>query len=218
MFPTALTLAEEKVTGVEMADGRSIPADLVVVAVGVRPRDELPLGAGLPLGPRGGVVIDDACATGDANVWAIGEVANFGGMCLGLTAPANTMVEVCADRMYGGNATFPGFDIATKLKLSGVEVASFSDTFAKTEHSLEVVYADPARGLYQKLVVTGDARTLLGGILVGDASPYTSLRPQRCAGRIDVLTFASAPAVDAVFSTQQAPQSSPRTRRWCPRW
>jgi nitrite reductase (NADH) large subunit len=84
---------------------------------------------------------------------------------------------VAADRLNGGEAVFPGIDDATKLKLSGVEVASFGDALAKGEHVLEVVYADPARGIYQKIVVSDDAKTLLGGIFVGDASPYTALRP-----------------------------------------
>ncbi|WP_035777208.1 nitrite reductase large subunit NirB [Arthrobacter sp. H5] len=177
VFPSGFATEDGQVTGVDMADGRNIAADLVVVAIGVRARDELPRDAGMTMGPRGGVVIDDACATEDKHIWAIGEVACFDGMCLGLVAPANTMAEIVADRLHGGTATFPGFDTATKLKLSGVEVASFGDAFAKTEHSLEIVYADPARGLYQKLVVTDDAKTLLGGIFVGDASPYTALRP-----------------------------------------
>ncbi|WP_334171739.1 nitrite reductase large subunit NirB [Sinomonas sp.] len=181
-----------KVTGVLMADERVIPADLVIVAIGVRPRDELiratveaattdeATASGKPtfeLGPRGGVVIDDACRTGVERVWAIGEVASFSGMCLGLVAPANTMAEIVADRLHGGKATFPGFDTATKLKLSGVDVASFGDALAKEPGALEIVYADPARGVYQKIVTTDDATTLLGGIFVGDAAPYQSLRP-----------------------------------------
>ncbi|MFP5311053.1 MAG: nitrite reductase large subunit NirB, partial [Actinomycetes bacterium] len=183
VFPSEI-LADDggQVTGVLMADDRIIPADLVIVAVGVRPRDELFRAAEgdeqfFSLGQRGGVVINDHCATEVPGIWAIGEVANFGGMCLGLVAPANTMAEIVADRLHGGDATFPGFDTATKLKLSGVDVASFGDAFAKTEHALEIVYADPARGVYQKIVTTDDAKTLLGGIFVGDASPYMSLRP-----------------------------------------
>lgn len=198
VFP-AEVLADDagQVTGVLMADGRIVEADIVIVAIGVKPRDELfraakgPDGQGpdgqrtdgqggaqlFELGPRGGVVISDDCSTEVPGVWAIGEVANFGGMCLGLVAPANTMAEIVADRLHGGDATFPGFDTATKLKLSGVDVASFGDAFAKTEHALEIVYADPARGVYQKIVTTDDAKTLLGGIFVGDATPYTSLRP-----------------------------------------
>ncbi len=183
VFPSEI-LADDggQVTGVLMADERVIPADLVIVAVGVRPRDELFRAAEgeeqlFSLGQRGGVVINDFCATEVPGIWAIGEVANFGGMCLGLVAPANTMAEIVADRLHGGDATFPGFDTATKLKLSGVDVASFGDAFARTEHALEIVYADPARGVYQKIVTTDDAKTLLGGIFVGDASPYMSLRP-----------------------------------------
>ncbi|MBT2548473.1 nitrite reductase large subunit NirB [Arthrobacter sp. ISL-65] len=183
VFPSEILADDDgQVTGVLMADGRTIPADIVIVAIGVKPRDELfrtaegeePL---FDLGPRGGVVINDYCATQVPGIWAIGEVANFEGMCLGLVAPANTMAEIVADRLHGGEATFPGFDTATKLKLSGVDVASFGDAFARTEHALEIVYADPARGVYQKIVTTDDAKTLLGGIFVGDATPYTSLRP-----------------------------------------
>lgn len=184
VYPSAIETDDAgQVTGVLMADGAVVPADLVVVAIGVRPRDELAkdsdgnAGHGFELGPRGGIVIDEGCATTVPGVWAIGEVANFGGMCLGLVAPANTMAEIVADRLHGGSATFPGFDTATKLKLSGVDVASFGDAFARTENSLEVVYADPARGVYQKIVTSADAKTLLGGIFVGDAAPYTSLRP-----------------------------------------
>ena len=74
-------------------------------------------------------------------------------------------------------ATFPGADTSTKLKLLGVDVASFGDAFGATDGALEVVYADPVAGVYKKLVLSDDARTLLGGILVGDASAYAALRP-----------------------------------------
>ena len=155
----------------------SVEADLVVAAIGISARDELAREAGLELGHRGGAAIDAACATSAEHVWAIGEVACFEGTCMGLVAPANEMAEVVADRLAGGAAEFGGFDTAAKLKLAGMDVASFGDGFAETEGALEVVYADPTGGIYQKLVVSEDARTLLGGIFVGDASPYSSLRP-----------------------------------------
>ncbi|MEV7648389.1 nitrite reductase large subunit NirB [Arthrobacter sp. NPDC089319] len=208
VYPSAVLTSvhddgQTQVTGVELADGRIIPADLVVVSIGVRPRDELARAVNgrakaeaaavagrlaedlqdedfVPVfrtGPRGGVVVDETCATDVEHVWAVGEVANFGGKCVGLVAPANTMAEIVADRLSGGKAVFTGFDTATKLKLSGVEVASFGDAHAAHSGALEIVYADPARGVYQKLVVTDDAKTLLGGIFVGDAAPYQSLRP-----------------------------------------
>ena len=149
----------------------------MVFATGVRPRDELAAPAGLATGPRGGVVVDEACRTDDARVWAIGEVACIGGRCLGLVAPGYAMAEVVVDRLLGGEATFPGADLSTKLKLLGVDVASFGDAFATTPGALELVYSDPVAGVYTKIVVTDDARTLLGGVLVGDASAYASLRP-----------------------------------------
>ena len=165
------------VSGVSLDSGETIDADLVVYAIGITPRDELARDAHLDLGTRGGIVINEECQTNDPSIWAIGEVASFDGRCVGLVAPANAMAEVVADRLLGGTATFTNVDDATKLKLSGVDVASFGDALAVTPGALEIVYADPARGLYQKLVVTDDAKTLLGGIFVGDASPYSALRP-----------------------------------------
>jgi nitrite reductase (NADH) large subunit len=166
-----------RLTGVKFTSGQSIDADLVIFAIGITARDELARDAGLELGARGGIVIGSDCRTSDPHIWAIGEVACFEGRCTGLVAPSNAMAEVAADRLLGGSAEFTTVDDATKLKLSGVDVASFGDARAEAEGALEIVYADPARGLYQKLVVSDDARTLLGGIFVGDAEPYASLRP-----------------------------------------
>lgn len=157
--------------------GGSLDVDVVVFATGVRPRDELARDAGLPIGERGGVVCDDACRTDDPAISAIGEVAHVAGRTWGLVGPGYTMAEVVADRLLGGDATFSGGDLSTKLKLLGVDVASFGDAFAGTDGSLEVVYADPVGGVYKKLVMSDDATTLLGGILVGDAEAYASLRP-----------------------------------------
>ncbi|MFF0344137.1 nitrite reductase large subunit NirB [Kribbella sp. NPDC004875] len=160
-----------------VADGPDLPADVVVFAAGVRPRDELGRAAGLEIGERGGVVVDEACRTSVPGVWAIGEVACIEGRVWGLIAPGYTMAETVADRLLGGAATFPGADTSTKLKLLGVDVASFGDAFGATEGALDIVYADPVAGVYKKLVLSDDARTLLGGILVGDASAYSGLRP-----------------------------------------
>lgn len=170
--------ADGRVAGLRVAgDEADLPADVVVFATGVRPRDELASPAGLPTGPRGGVIVDAGCRTDDPHVYAVGEVACIEGRCLGLVAPGYTMAEVAVDRILGGDATFPGADLSTKLKLLGVDVASFGDAFATTPGALEIVHSDPVSGVYKKLVVTDDARTLLGGILVGDASAYASLRP-----------------------------------------
>ncbi|WP_332642494.1 nitrite reductase large subunit NirB [Aeromicrobium sp.] len=166
-----------KVARMQFADGEKIQADVVVFATGVRPRDELAREAGLELGERGGVIADKYCATSDESIFAIGEVAHIAGRLWGLVGPGYSMAEVVADRLLGGDATFEGADLSTKLKLLGVDVASFGDAFAATNGSLEVVYADPLAGIYKKLVMSDDAQTLLGGMLVGDASAYTNLRP-----------------------------------------
>jgi nitrite reductase (NADH) large subunit len=176
---TTSTAIVQTADGLHMSfgDGSSIDADVVVFAAGVRPRDELARSCGLTVGPRGGVVIDDKCRTDDPHIWAVGEVACIDGSVYGLVAPGYAMAEVVADRLLDGDATFPGADTSTKLKLLGVDVASFGDAFASTPGSLELVYADPVAGVYKKLVVSDDARRLLGGILVGDASDYALLRP-----------------------------------------
>ena len=165
------------VSRMDFADETSLDVDVVVFATGVRPRDELARGAGLDVHPRGGVMADAACRTSDPAVYAIGEVACVADRVWGLVGPGYTMAEVVADRLLGGEAGFTDADLSTKLKLLGVDVASFGDAFGATPGSLEVVYADPVAGVYKKLVVSDDARTLLGGILVGDASAYGSLRP-----------------------------------------
>jgi nitrite reductase (NADH) large subunit len=160
-----------------LADGTELDLDVVVFAAGVRPRDQLAREAGLATGPRGGIVIDDACRTSDPAVYAIGECACAGGLAYGLVAPGYAMAEVAADRLTGGAASFTGADMSTKLKLLGVDVASFGDALAAADGALEVTVNDPVARSYAKLVVSGDARTLLGGVLVGDATRYGLLRP-----------------------------------------
>ncbi|WP_444948928.1 nitrite reductase large subunit NirB [Micromonospora ureilytica] len=164
------------VAALELSDGTALDAELVVVAAGIRPRDQLARDAGLPLGPRGGVLVDATCRTADERIWAVGECAAVDGTCHGLVAPGYATAEVVADRLVGGAATFPGADTATKLKLLGVDVASFGDAHGATEGCLDVTFTDPATRVYAKLVLSDDAHTLLGGVLVGDASAYPTLR------------------------------------------
>jgi nitrite reductase (NADH) large subunit len=162
---------------VRLSNDEVIDAALLVFSAGVRPRDELARAAGLEIGERGGVVCDLACTTSDSDVYAIGEVAAIEGRCYGLVAPGYTTAEIVADRLLDGDAEFPGADLSTKLKLLGVDVASFGDALATTPGALEVVVSDPIGGTYAKLVLSDDAQTLLGGVLVGDASNYGVLRP-----------------------------------------
>jgi nitrite reductase (NADH) large subunit len=162
-----------------LSDGVELDADLVVFSAGIRPADALARAAGLAVGERGGVLVDARCATSDGNIWAIGEVAALEGRCYGLVAPGYAMAEVVADRLLGGAATMTPaeLDMSTQLKMLGVDVASFGDAQAATPGALEVVVNDPVAGTYSKLVVSDDARTLLGGVLVGDVARYAALRP-----------------------------------------
>lgn len=162
---------------VTLSDGRVIDAGVVIFAAGIRPRDELARDAGLKIAPRGGVLTDLACRTTDPDIYAVGEVAAIEGRCYGLVGPGYTSAEVVADRLVDGTAEFPEADLSTKLKLLGVDVASFGDAMGSTENCLEVAINDAVNRTYAKLVLSDDARTLLGGVLVGDASAYGVLRP-----------------------------------------
>ena len=92
------------------------------------------------------------------------------------------MAEVVVDALLGGPGSFTGADMSTKLKLMGVDVASFGDAFAATDGALELVFSDAVAGVYKKLVVSEDGKQLLGGVLVGDASAYGVLRPMVASG------------------------------------
>ena len=166
------------VTAVTLSDGTELDTDMVVFSAGVRARDELAEPAELERGPRGGFLVDEYCRTSDPAIWAVGECAAVEGHCYGLVAPGYSMAEaVCGQLLNQAEAAFGGADTSTKLKLLGVDVASFGDAHAATEGALEVVYANNAAGTYTKLVLSDDARILLGGVLVGDAGAYATLRP-----------------------------------------
>lgn len=173
----SIETASDGTLSVQLSDGSSIDASVLVFSAGIRPRDELARECGLELAERGGIFTDAGCQTSDLHIYAIGEVAAIEGRCYGLVAPGYTTAEIVADRLLGGSSEFPGADLSTKLKLLGVDVASFGDAHGTSDGALEVVFNDATKGTYAKLVVSDDARTLLGGILVGDASAYGTLRP-----------------------------------------
>jgi nitrite reductase (NADH) large subunit len=164
-------------TRVHLTDGEVIDAGVVIFAAGVRPRDELARASDLEIAGRGGVLTDLSCRTSDPDIYAVGEVAAIEGRCYGLVGPGYTSAEVVADRLLDGSAEFPEADLSTKLKLLGVDVASFGDAMGTTENCLEVAVNDAVNRTYAKLVLSDDAKTLLGGVLVGDASSYGVLRP-----------------------------------------
>jgi nitrite reductase (NADH) large subunit len=157
-------------------DGAALETDLIVFSAGIRPRDELARAAGLMVGERGGIVVDNHCRTSDPDIYAVGECALWNGRIYGLVAPGYQMAEVAARHLTGEEgAQFLGADMSTKLKLLGVDVASIGDAHGATPNALNYVYTDEAAGVYKKLVVSGDRKYLVGAILVGDATDYGNL-------------------------------------------
>ncbi|WP_328677937.1 nitrite reductase large subunit NirB [Streptomyces sp. NBC_00322] len=165
------------VNGMALSDGSVLDTDLVVFSAGVRPRDQLGRDAGLAIGERGGIVVDEQCRTSDPAVFAIGECALASdGRVYGLVAPGYEMAETAAATITEEARSFTGADMSTKLKLLGVDVASFGDAHGAADGCLDVVYSDSRSGVYKKLVI-GSEGELLGGVLVGDADAYGMLRP-----------------------------------------
>ncbi|HEX6839459.1 MAG TPA: nitrite reductase large subunit NirB, partial [Polyangia bacterium] len=166
------------VASLRFSDGSELAADLVVFSAGIRPRDELARQSGLAIGERGGIVVDDRCATSDPDIFAIGECALHEGRTYGLVAPGYRMARVVADVVGGADRErFNAPDLGTKLKLLGVDVASFGDAFASTPGARLVSFFDGNAEVYKKLVLSPDGKRLVGGILVGDAAAYGELHP-----------------------------------------
>lgn len=166
---------DTKVESMEFNDGESLACDMIIVSAGIRPRDDLAKDAGLELGERGGIQVNDRLQTSDPNIFAVGECALHGGMVYGLVAPGWEMAEAVAANLCGDDREFHGTDLSTKLKLMGVDVASFGDYELSDSESNHLSFEDPFKGVYKKLLFSLDGKKLLGGILVGDASDYGTL-------------------------------------------
>jgi nitrite reductase (NADH) large subunit len=157
------------------ADGGELATDMVVFSAGIRPQDALAREGGLQLGERGGICIDNQCRTSDRDVYAIGECALWEGKIYGLVAPGYQMARVAAATLAGEESGFAGADMSTKLKLLGVDVASFGDAQGRTPGAQSYQWTHGPQQIYKKIVVSADNKTLLGGVLVGDASEYATL-------------------------------------------
>lgn len=194
-------------------DDTVLETDLIVFSAGIRPRDELARAAGLTVGERGGVVIDDQCRTSDPDILAIGEVALWHNSIFGLVAPGYQMAKVAVATLTEGDAVFGGADMSTKLKLMGVDVGAIGDAHGTQAPGAKLYrYLDQLKQEYRKLVVSADGKQLLGAMLVGDNSYYDTLLqyylngialPQQPESLILPQQAGGAPAlgVDALPST-----------------
>ncbi len=172
---TAEIQGDESIKAMRFADESTIEVDMLVISAGIKPRDELAKSSGLETGSRGGIIVNERMQTSDPNIFAIGECALYKDMIYGLVAPGYEMAEVVADYLLGGQKAFNGFDMSTKLKLIGVDVASFGDPFVPVCNGRTVVLEDTMKGIYKRINISTDGRYLLGGILIGDADAYNML-------------------------------------------
>lgn len=153
-----------RVQAVGFADGSRIPADLVVMAVGIRPNTALAEAAGLHC--HRGIVVNDTMQTFDPRIYAVGECVNHRGVAYGLVAPLFEMAKVCANHLaMMGIGRYEGSVTSTKLKVTGIDVFSAGD-FLGGEGTEEIVLSDPVGGVYKKLVVRDNV--LVGSVLYGD--------------------------------------------------
>lgn len=156
---------------VMLDDGTALPADLVIVACGVRPNVGLARQARIEV-DRAVVVDDHMTSVTDPRIHAIGECSQHDGQVYGLVAPAWEQAAVLAEVLTGGEARYGGSQIVTRLKAAGVDLAAMGDAdledIAGEDDSYEVVcFADPSRGTYQKIVIRDDR--VAGAIMLGDA-------------------------------------------------
>lgn len=172
---TVAITGENCIEGMQFSDHSALEVDMLVISAGIKPRDELAAHAGLETGPRGGIVVNERLQTSHPFVFAIGECALYNDFIYGLVAPGYEMADVVATNLAGGDKTFTGFDMSTKLKLIGIDVASFGTPFITAEEGRTIVLQDTIKGVYKRINTSPDGKYLLGGILVGDAAEYNML-------------------------------------------
>lgn len=152
------------VKAIRFTDGLEIPAQLVVMAVGIRPNTTLAESCGIYC--NRGIVVSDTMQTYDPRVYAVGECANHRGIAYGLVAPLFEMAKVCANHLANfGIGRYQGSVTSTKLKVTGIDLFSAGE-FMGGEGTEEIVLSDPIGGVYKKLVLKGDK--LVGACLYGD--------------------------------------------------
>ncbi|MFD2175875.1 nitrite reductase large subunit NirB [Rhodobacter lacus] len=154
-----------KVRALRLEDGTELPCDLLVMAVGIRPASALGRAAGLAVGR--GIQVDAQMRSSDPDVLALGECVEFKGQLFGLVAPLYDQAKVAAATLIGENASFTPREVSTKLKVTGCDLFSAGD-FAEGPEREDIVFRDPARGVYKRLVL--ERNRLVGAVLYGDVA------------------------------------------------
>jgi len=162
---TAAILGESRVEGVLLEDNAGLEADLVVMAVGIRPETRLANDAGLEVAR--GIAVNAQMQTSDPDIFAVGECIEFDGHLFGLVAPLYDQARVLAHTLMDQADAFVVKDIATKLKVTGCDLFSAGD-FAEGDTREDIIFRDPARGVYKRLVIEDDR--LVGAVMYGDTA------------------------------------------------
>ncbi|MFL5024137.1 MAG: nitrite reductase large subunit NirB [Microvirga sp.] len=161
---THAILGETHVTGVRLDDGTELPADIVVMAVGIRPNTGLAKESGLET--NRGVLVGDDMRTSDPDIFSVGECVEHRGLCYGLVAPLYEMAKVVAAQLAGDEAAaYTGSVTATKLKVTGIDLFSAGD-FGEAKDRQDIVLRDAARGVYKRLVLKENR--IVGAVLYGE--------------------------------------------------
>ncbi|WP_339760049.1 nitrite reductase large subunit NirB [uncultured Sulfitobacter sp.] len=154
-----------KVKALLLDDGTELPCDLLVMAVGIRPNTQLAADTGLAVGK--GIHVDDQMRTSDDDILAVGECVEHDGAIFGLVAPLYDQAKVVAKTLLGEDAAFVQKELSTKLKVTGCDLFSAGD-FAEGEGREDIVFRDPARGVYRRLVIEGNC--IIGAVMYGDTA------------------------------------------------
>ena len=162
---TAAIVGDARVEGVLLQDDKMIPADLVVMAVGIRPETRLANDAAIQV--ERGITVDDQMVTSDPDILAMGECVEHDGQLFGLVAPLYDQAKIVAATLADEHAVFAPREVSTKLKVTGCDLFSAGD-FAEGEGREDIVFRDPARGIYKRLVIKDDR--LIGAVMYGDTS------------------------------------------------
>jgi nitrite reductase (NADH) large subunit len=161
---TVEILGNERATGLKFADGDVMEADLVVMAVGIRPNVELGNKAGLDV--NRGIIVNDQMQTSDSNIYALGECIEFDGQTFGLVAPLYEQAEVLAKVLAGQDAYYQISETATMLKVTGINLFSAGDYTGEAEGSESITWQDHKTGAYRKLVLNNGR--ISGAVMYGD--------------------------------------------------
>jgi len=153
------------VEAVRLADGRRLPCELVVMAVGIKPSISLALDAGLAI--NRGILVDDTLCTSVNNIYALGECAEHRDICYGLVAPLYEMAKTLADQLLEKPSSYQGSQVSTKLKVSGVDLFSAGD-FEDTASREEIILRDASAGIYKRIVL--EDNKLCGIVMYGDTT------------------------------------------------